>query len=102
LLYSIAAIVVDGSEGPLLKQIEKAMENEDYTYDSRKYIWEMSELKEANLSYSDSNIPKIEIPELSFFNGYGGFNNEGEYTIILKDGKSTPAPWPIIIDLDLI
>ncbi len=60
LLYSIAAIIVDGSEGPLLKQIEKAMKNEDYPYDSRKYIWEMSELKEANLSYSDSNIPKVE------------------------------------------
>ncbi|WP_346886069.1 GH36-type glycosyl hydrolase domain-containing protein [Clostridium sp. UBA4395] len=97
LLYSIAAIIVDGSEGPLLKQIEKAMKNEDYPYDSRKYIWEMSELKEANLSYSDSNIPKVETSELSFFNGYGGFNNEGEYTIILKDGMSTPAPWINVI-----
>jgi len=97
LLYSIAAITVEGSEGALWKQVERTMENEAYPHNSRKYIWKMGELKETNLNYSDSNTPKAEVSELSFFNGYGGFNNKGEYTIILKDGKSTPAPWINVI-----
>ncbi|WP_346928474.1 glucoamylase family protein [Clostridium sp.] len=97
LLYSIAAITVEGAEGALWKQVERIMENEDYSHNSRKYIWKMGELKEVNLNHCDNNIHKAEGSQLYFFNGYGGFNKAGEYTIILKDGKSTPAPWINVI-----
>jgi cyclic beta-1,2-glucan synthetase len=34
------------------------------------------------------------IPPLEFFNGYGGFAEDGrEYVVVLRPGQSTPAPW---------
>lgn len=97
LLYSIAAIIIKGKEGTLWKQIDRTMENESYQDSSRKYIWKIGKLKEDNFNYGDSDIPKIDSSKLCFFNGYGGFNSDGEYTIILKDGQSTPAPWINVI-----
>jgi cyclic beta-1,2-glucan synthetase len=39
-----------------------------------------------------------EQPVLQFFNGLGGFSSDGrEYTVILKDGLSTPEPWINVI-----
>jgi cyclic beta-1,2-glucan synthetase len=34
------------------------------------------------------------LPPLEFFNGYGGFAEDGrEYVVVLGPGQSTPAPW---------
>jgi cyclic beta-1,2-glucan synthetase len=34
------------------------------------------------------------VPPLEFFNGYGGFAEQGqEYVVVLRPGQSTPAPW---------
>ncbi|HUE81414.1 MAG TPA: glucoamylase family protein [Pyrinomonadaceae bacterium] len=42
--------------------------------------------------------PTVALPELSFFNGVGGFNEGGrEYVIVLGEGQWTPAPWSNII-----
>ena len=42
-----------------------------------------------------SNLP---IPALEFFNGTGGFAEDGrEYVTILRDGATTPAPWINVI-----
>jgi cyclic beta-1,2-glucan synthetase len=42
--------------------------------------------------------PSVEIPELSFFNGLGGFSPEGrEYVTVLGEGQWTPAPWLNVI-----
>ena len=38
------------------------------------------------------------IPNLEFFNGFGGFSADGqEYITVLRDGQSTPAPWINVI-----
>ena len=38
--------------------------------------------------------PQLPRPPMEFFNGLGGFANEGrEYLTILEDGERTPAPW---------
>ena len=38
------------------------------------------------------------VPELEFFNGYGGFTRDGEnYVVVLKSGVNTPAPWINVI-----
>ena len=45
-------------------------------------------------------LPEIAKPrqELEFFNGFGGFGNDGrEYVIILEKGQWTPAPWINVI-----
>ena len=63
-----------------------------YPDNSRKYIWKIGKLKEDNFNYRDSDIPKIDSSKLCFFNGYGGFNGDGEYTIILKKMVGNMAP----------
>ena len=38
------------------------------------------------------------LPKLEFFNGTGGFADQGrEYVTVLRDGKTTPAPWINVI-----
>ncbi len=38
------------------------------------------------------------LPELEFFNGLGGFADDGrEYVVVLPPGRSTPAPWINVI-----
>ena len=42
--------------------------------------------------------PPLPLPDLEFFNGLGGFADEGrEYVIYLAPGLSTPAPWINVI-----
>ncbi|MEI7993910.1 MAG: glucoamylase family protein, partial [Methylococcaceae bacterium] len=42
--------------------------------------------------------PKLALPQLEFFNGLGGFGNDGrEYVIVLDNGQWTPAPWINVI-----
>lgn len=37
---------------------------------------------------------RVNTSDLEFFNGYGGFRNDGrEYVVILDGGQTTPAPW---------
>ncbi len=43
-------------------------------------------------------LPHPDLPELEFFNGTGGFADQGrEYVTVLRDGASTPAPWINVI-----
>ncbi len=43
-------------------------------------------------------MPRPDLPKLEFFNGTGGFDRDGrEYVTILRDGKTTPAPWINVI-----
>ena len=38
------------------------------------------------------------VPAFEFFNGYGGFTDEGRaYTVVLRPGQATPAPWVNVI-----
>ena len=40
----------------------------------------------------------VHLPELEFFNGTGGFADDGrEYVTILRGGQTTPAPWINVI-----
>ncbi|HSP63825.1 MAG TPA: glucoamylase family protein, partial [Pyrinomonadaceae bacterium] len=40
----------------------------------------------------------LDLPKLAFFNGLGGFGNEGrEYVTMLGEGQWTPAPWSNVI-----
>ncbi len=47
---------------------------------------------------SNQDSPALAIPKLEFFNGLGGFAEQGrEYVIVLDKGQSTPAPWINVI-----
>ncbi len=42
--------------------------------------------------------PTPDLPELEFFNGTGGFADQGrEYVTVLRNGQTTPAPWINVI-----
>ena len=57
--------------------------------------------KEAKLSVKNEASVPMGIPsekDLQFFNGLGGFSEEGdEYLIRLENGQMTPAPWTNVI-----
>jgi cyclic beta-1,2-glucan synthetase len=45
-----------------------------------------------------TNYPALSVPKLEFFNGLGGFSDDGrEYVIVLDNGQWTPAPWINVI-----
>lgn len=53
--------------------------------------------KERESVIMDNSINSSELP-LKFFNGLGGFSNDGrEYIIYLKNNQTTPAPWVNVI-----
>ena len=46
----------------------------------------------------DARASALTIPALEFFNGLGGFAEQGrEYVIVLDKGQTTPAPWINVI-----
>lgn len=45
-----------------------------------------------------ANTPALALPPLEFFNGLGGFTEDGrEYVIVLDNNQWTPAPWINVI-----
>ena len=82
-LISIARFVIDGDKGSLIEQIELVSEEED----NIEYL-SVKEKDYGNIQYSYPS------KNLDYYNGVGGFDTENdEYVIILKDNKTTPAPW---------
>jgi len=50
------------------------------------------------LSAPGADSPRLPLPPLEFFNGLGGFSDDGrEYVIVLDKGQWTPAPWINVI-----
>jgi cyclic beta-1,2-glucan synthetase len=83
LLHTVARIVIVTDRGSLEEQlVRRPAENElPLPFIPRR----------PSRTYPE---PTIEIPDLSFFNGLGGFNPEGrEYVTVIGEGQWTPAPW---------
>ncbi|WP_150047963.1 GH36-type glycosyl hydrolase domain-containing protein [Methylomonas rhizoryzae] len=50
------------------------------------------------LSVRQTQVPALALPSLEFFNGLGGFGEDGsEYVIMLDKGQWTPAPWVNVV-----
>ncbi|HUQ34570.1 MAG TPA: protein ndvB, partial [Pyrinomonadaceae bacterium] len=87
LLHTVARVVIVTDRGSLDEQlVRRPVENElPLPFVPRR----------PSRTYPE---PVVEIPELSFFNGLGGFNPEGrEYVTVLGEGQWTPAPWLNVI-----
>ncbi len=88
LLASVARVVLVGQRGRLADQLDRGhIERAPLTPPLRR---------------TNSAVPplpaKPALPELEFFNGLGGFADEGrEYVTILGPGQSTPAPWMNVV-----
>ena len=96
LLYAVARIILRGDGGPIIEQLVWGEELSEAppalmiaTDDDRENTIEQTEVLAE---------PGVNISELSFYNGIGGFSEDGkEYVIHLKEGQNTPAPWINVI-----
>ncbi len=88
LFESVARVIISDNKGTLLEQV-----NSHY---SEKVLPPL--LEQTAVSYQ-TNQRSIALPgDLVFFNGTGGFTQNGnEYKIITEKNKTTPAPWVNII-----
>ena len=86
LICAAARIVLRGSAGELKEQLYTKKDNN---------LPKLKVYKEATKKYEDKSV---ESSDMEFFNGIGGFRNDGkEYEIILKNDNSTPVPWSNVI-----
>ena len=87
LLHAVARVVLVPERGSLEEQLTRRSAEDALPPD---FIQRMP----------SRNYPEVvmESPELTFFNGVGGFNQGGrEYVTVLRDGQWTPAPWTNVI-----
>jgi len=87
LLYTAAKVVLKGDEGSISSQIVIEYDRDELPKKKR--------FNSSDIVYSNE---EIKFHELRYFNGYGGFSEDGkEYIITLKGTKHTPAPWINVI-----
>jgi cyclic beta-1,2-glucan synthetase len=89
LLISISRAVLVGQRGPLSDQLDREPDLRALTVQAPK-----------RLAGGQSLVPDAAPPSkgLEFFNGLGGFSDNGrEYTTILGPDQWTPAPWINVI-----
>ncbi len=88
LLPATARAVLHGNRGPLSEQINRAHKRKiDHTSLPRRRL--------PSTAMAESPLA---LPDLEFFNGTGGFANNGrEYLTILSGNEHTPAPWINVI-----
>ena len=85
LLLASAAVVLNGSRGPLQQQLAAAGEG----------VALPPFVAPGRAEEPSAPLPFLELP---YFNGLGGFTPDGkEYAIYLKPGVTTPAPWVNVI-----
>jgi cyclic beta-1,2-glucan synthetase len=82
LLLTAARAVLVGHRGSLFEQVRRVAESQPSAPPVRRFSKSMP---------SQAILPR---PELEFFNGLGGFADNGrEYVTTLEEGQWTPAPW---------
>jgi cyclic beta-1,2-glucan synthetase len=87
LLHAVARVVIVTERGPLEDQLERLPLEEPLP---AAFVPRL-----PSQTYPE---PTVALPELTFFNGLGGFNQGGrEYVIVLGADQWTPAPWANII-----
>ncbi len=87
LLLSVARVVLVSARGRLADQLDRL--------DERRGTPVVPPARPASPPVQERGWP---IPELEFFNGWGGFAEDGrEYVTILRPGVTTPAPWTNVI-----
>ena len=86
-LQSVARVVLLSRRGTLAEQISRSQYKEP--------IEPAPPRPTRSGKYADVPLPR---PTLQFFNGFGGFAENGrEYVTILDDGLRTPEPWINVI-----
>ncbi|WP_370870067.1 GH36-type glycosyl hydrolase domain-containing protein [Methylobacter sp.] len=86
LLQTVARAVLVSSRGTLAEQLLR------YLRPAAAFV------APKTLPAPAAHSPSLAVPPLEFFNGLGGFAEDGrEYVIVLDNGQWTPAPWVNVI-----
>jgi cyclic beta-1,2-glucan synthetase len=87
-LQSVARVVLSSRRGTLAEQITRA---------HRPDPAPLAQPRRRAPTKPTSEVA-MALPDLEFFNGLGGFADDGrEYVIVLGEGRWTPAPWINVI-----
>ena len=87
LLHAAARVVIVPERGTLAEQLTRREIEEPLPADFAP--------RGPERAYAEAAVGT---PDLSFFNGLGGFSQDGrEYVTILREGQWTPAPWANVI-----
>jgi len=85
LLLAVSSVVLNGGRGPLRQQLVSGADAPMM----------MQFVPSDAATFPSSPLPFLELP---YFNGLGGFTQDGrEYAIYLKPDSNTPAPWVNVI-----
>jgi cyclic beta-1,2-glucan synthetase len=92
LLASIARVVLVGQRGRISDQLDRAPEATSMPLPAPLAGTPLPGTPRRPMSRGAAVVPPL--PELEFFNGLGGFADNGrEYVTVMGPGQSTPAPW---------
>ncbi len=92
-IVSAARVVLSARRGALSEQLEKSFRPSTAAAPSQP----------ASSSSAGPATDQIEVPSLEFWNGYGGFADNGrEYVVVLDGSTTTPAPWVNVISNESI
>jgi cyclic beta-1,2-glucan synthetase len=87
LLHAVARVVIVTERGTLEEQLVRR--------ETESALPPVFAARAPSRTYTESPAP---LPELSFFNGLGGFSEGGrEYVTLLGEGQWTPAPWTNVV-----
>jgi cyclic beta-1,2-glucan synthetase len=90
LLRTAARVVLQGNRGTLAEQIDRAR--------ARAHKLVTPPVPRRALPAAAAATEPVARPPMEFFNGLGGFAENGrEYLTVLQDKERTPAPWVNII-----
>ncbi|HXH30334.1 MAG TPA: protein ndvB, partial [Bacteriovoracaceae bacterium] len=93
LLRTVSRVILTAEKGSLEEQLKlrKALVHYPQNLVARN-------TSTSSTTASTAAAPALIVPELDFYNGLGGFAENGkEYVIVLKEGQWTPAPWINVI-----
>ncbi|PVZ85829.1 cyclic beta 1-2 glucan synthetase [Serratia sp. S1B] len=99
LLLSVAAIYLDDRRGGLVEQLNQR--RQQLPSQQQPLGPPTASSKLAVLTHLPHNLHSPQLPDidkLQFYNGYGGFSENGrEYVIAVNESRVTPAPWSNVI-----
>ncbi len=85
LIQTLARVIIDGNNGTLAEQLERRARVEV----AGPVAWPAAPRESARVT-----LPAIKRPDLTAFNGHGGFTPDGrEYVIVTHRDARTPTPW---------
>ncbi|TGD41549.1 glycosyl transferase [Pseudotabrizicola sediminis] len=97
-ILAAAQVVIVAGRGDIGQQLSRLTAAQSIIQPDAAVSLPRATLRPSAISSPSLHMPLPDPSELEFFNGTGGFADNGrEYVTVLRDGKSTPAPWINVI-----